>query len=401
MATATQLPIASQPPLRPVGGFSIALIMPDLGRRDRFLITLKDSPIVVSRVFDRYPVASEIEELLDCDAAVIDLDTDVEKTLELAADVGSHGSAVPVMVCSSRPDAVLLMRVMQTGVRDFLNLPLAEVQLLQALERARDRRTVPLRKSDGKLLVFAGTKGGAGVSTIAANMAVSLRKESCSKVVVVDLDLQLGDVALTLGVSPQFSVTDALRSPERRDADFLSKLVVNHSSGLDVLAAPEGYAPFRSIEGASERLLRVLRRNYNFVVVDGGCVGGEILDVMVTLADTLYLVVEMSISSLRNARRIMAYVSRMDRPPRVEIILNRFDCREIDIREENAIKALARPADWKIPNDYLGVRNAQNRGVPLIGEDSPVTEVLARMAKAACGKPVEPEVRRKKLFGLF
>jgi pilus assembly protein CpaE len=383
--------------------FSIALIMPESRRRERLANLLKGSPITVRRIYERYPGAGEFDEILElnCDAVLIDLDADLEKTLELAADLGGLGAAPPVMVLSSSKDSVLLMRVMQAGVRDFLGDPLSEAPLLDALDRARDRRQPRSAKPDGKLLVFAGTKGGAGVSTIATNFAVALRKESCSKVVVVDLDVQLGEVALTLGVNPQFAVTDALRNPERLDADFVSKLVVNHSSGLDVLAAPEAYDSFRSPDGANELLLRILRRSYNFVVVDAGAIGGGMLEVMMAMADTIYVVVEMSIPSLRNARRMMSYAARMERGPRIQVVLNRFDAREIDIREENAIKALARPADWKVPNDFTAVRNAQNSGVPLALENSPISQVLTRMAKSACGKPVETEKKRKKFLGLF
>jgi pilus assembly protein CpaE len=384
-------------------GFSIAIIMPECRRRERLVNLLKGTPITVRRIYEQYPSPGEFDEILalNCDAVVIDLDADLEKTLELAADLGGLGDAPPVMVLSSSKDSALLMRVMQTGVRDFLGDPVSEAPLLDALDRARDRRQPRSSKPDGKLLVFAGTKGGAGVSTIATNFAVALRKESCSKVVIVDLDVQLGEVALTLGVSPQFAVTDALRNPERLDADFVSKLVVNHSSGLDVLAAPEAYDSFRPADGANELLLRILRRSYNFVVVDAGAIGGGMLDVMMATADTIYVVVQMSIPSLRNARRMMSYAAHMDRSPRIQVVLNRFDACEIDIREENAIKALARPADWKVPNDFAAVRDAQNSGVPLALENSPISEVLNRMAKSACGKPFETEKQRKKFLGLF
>jgi pilus assembly protein CpaE len=413
MATITQLPnpVSMQaaesgnalPAPARANRFSIALIMPEPRRREQLVNLLKGSSITVRRIYERYPAPGEFDEILEikCDAVVIDLDADLEKTLALAADLGGLGEAPPVMVLSSSKDSVLLMRVMQAGVRDFLGDLLSEGPLLDALDRARDRRQPRSSKPDGKVLVFAGTKGGAGVSTIATNFAVALRKESCSKVVIVDLDVQLGEVALTLGVSPQFAVTDALRNPERLDADFVSKLVVNHSSGLDVLAAPEAYDSFRPADSANELLLRILRRSYNFVVVDAGAIGGGMLDVMMATADTIYVVVEMSIPSLRNARRMMSYAAHMDRIPRIQVVLNRFDAREIGIREENAIKALARPADWKVPNDFAAVRNAQNSGVPLALENSPIAQVLIRMAKSACGKPVETEKKRKKFLGLF
>ena len=377
--------------------------MPEPRRRESYISLLRALPATATRVYEQYPAFDQLDELVEmhCDAIVLDLDPDVEKTLELAAELGTRETAA-VMVCSASKDATLLMRVMQAGVREFLSDPVHAASLREALERARGRR-IPRRGriSEGKLLVFAGTKGGAGSSTIAANFAVALRKESSSKVAVVDLDLQLGEVALALGVSPPFSVADALRNAERLDSDFLSTLLVSHSSGVDILAAPEAYDSFRPAEGAPEKLLRILRRNYDFVVVDAGAIGGEILDVLIALADTLYVVTEMSIPSLRNARRMMSYVARRERGPRIQIVLNRFDSHEMAIHEENAIKALARPADWKVPNDYPSVRAAQNTGIPLALKDSPITRVLMRMAREASGKPVEPERTRRKLFRIF
>src|ERR1700743_263923 len=84
-------------------GFSVALVMPETIRREKFLSSLKSPPITLARVYERYPGTGELDDLisLDCDAVVIDMDADVEKTLELAADIAAHRDSLPLLICSS------------------------------------------------------------------------------------------------------------------------------------------------------------------------------------------------------------------------------------------------------------------------------------------------------------
>jgi Flp pilus assembly CpaE family ATPase len=84
---------------------------------------------------------------------------------------------------------------------------------------------------------------------------------------------------------------------------------------------------------------------------------------------------------------------------RVEVVVNRFDPRKIEIDEERIAKVLTRPLLWKVPNDFADVRRAQNTGKPLAFADSPVMRSLHQVARAACGKPAEAGSKKK--FGLF
>jgi pilus assembly protein CpaE len=124
-------------------------------------------------------------------------------------------------------------------------------------------------------------------------------------------------------------------------------------------------------------------------------------ETLIDLADTVYLVTEVSIPALRNARRRMSFMAGLERNPHVEIILNRFNAREIEIDENSATKALARPVDWKIPNDFPAVRTAENTGVPIAMKDSPISRVTQKMAVSAAGRPAQVKKKPKTLLGLF
>jgi len=115
----------------------------------------------------------------------------------------------------------------------------------------------------------------------------------------------------------------------------------------------------------------------------------------------VYLVTEVSIPALRNARRLMSFIAARDRSPHLEVILNRFNAKEIEIDETSATKALGRPLDWKIPNDFQSVRTAENTGVPLALKVSPISKVMAKMAVSAAGKPARTAKRPRTLRGLF
>ncbi len=122
------------------------------------------------------------------------------------------------------------------------------------------RRHALEKKNAGKMLVFVPAKGGVGATTLAANFAVALTRESNSRVVIVDMDFQLGEIALGLGMTAAFSVVDALTNIERLDWDFLSTMLIRHSSGLTVLASPEefGFFQLSGREGAT----RLVRRTF-------------------------------------------------------------------------------------------------------------------------------------------
>jgi pilus assembly protein CpaE len=221
------------------------------------------------------------------------------------------------------------------------------------------------------------------------NFAVALTKESTGGVVLVDLHPQLGEVALSLGLVPRFSIVDALVNAGRLDTDFLSTLLTKHDSGLAVLASPleHGSGASRSLERGAEKLFRILREEFAFVVVDAVPCTAHTPDPLFEVADSIYLVTESNLPALRNARRMISYLGEKKWDRGLEVVLNRFNSRMVEIDEPSTAKALARPVDWKIPNDYMAVRGAQNLGTPLVRqENTSVSRAVREMANAACGK---------------
>jgi Flp pilus assembly CpaE family ATPase len=372
---------------------SIALIGPDEDRRKAAATALAGCQGGEIREFSTYPPSlDDVPRLLEqnYDVIIIDLDSHPEYALELVESICANGSAT-VMVYSMKADSELLVRCMRAGAREFLTLPFAQSTMAEALVRASARRpTARLpKKTGGRLLVFLGAKGGDGVTTLACNFAVSLAQETGQSTLLIDLDLPLGDAALNLGVVAEYSTINALQNSNRLDSSFLSRLLVKHSSGVSVLAAPGKFPQYEASNDAIDRLITVARQDFENVVIDMG----SRLDLMSTSlfkdGSTVYLVLEAGIAGLRNANRLISqYFSTT--VPKLEIVLNRFDSRT-GVSEDQITKALTRPAQWKIPNDYNAVRRMQTTAIPLALEDSPISRLIRQMARTICGLPATPE----------
>jgi pilus assembly protein CpaE len=384
------------------GALSIALIGPDAKRRSAAIAALAGSATTQISELTDYPEGlDDVPKMLEqnYDVIIIDLDSDPEYALEIVESIGASGAAT-VMVYSDNADPEMLVRCMRAGAREFLSFPLVPNVMAEALVRASARRPMVhhAKKSTGKLLAFMGAKGGAGATTLACNFAVSLAKESGQSTLLIDLDLPLGDAALNLGIAAEFSTIDALQAAGRLDARFLSQLLVKHSSGLSVLAAPGRFLQYQADNDAINSLLDVARQEFENVVVDLG----SKLDLMATAgykdASTFYLVTQASIPELRNSNRLITQFFS-GAVPKLEIVVNRFESRALGVSEEHIAKALTRPVQWKIPNDYASVRDMQIHATPLVLADSAITRQIRQMVRSVTGQDLVQA--KKKGFRLF
>jgi pilus assembly protein CpaE len=387
-----------------MGALSLLLIGPHDERRRTIAKALAGPQASITRELTQYPQVDDLAEILeaDHDAVIIDLDPDPEQALDVIENICSAHSSVTVMAHSACPDSDLLVRCMRAGAREFLTEPVAPNTVTEALVRTSARRDEVRRqkRATGKLLVFAGAKGGSGVTTVASNFAVALAKQAGAKVALLDLDLPLGDAALTLGLTAKFTALDALENVNRLDSDFLSVLVTRHSSGLAVLAAPDAIpAAIQPAKSGIEKLLRVVREDFAYVVVDAGSRPSEMHGSLFETANAVYLVTQISVAELRNANRFVSRYFNDAEDGRLEIVLNRFQSRSMEIDEAAITRALTRPASWKIPNDFAAVRRAQNTGIALASEDSHIARAFAGMAGTASGHTANGG--KKKRFGLF
>ncbi len=376
---------------------SVALIGPDETRRRMVAEVLSGGQPLLVREFSAYPVnlgsAPRLPEQ-DYDIFIVELDSDPDAAFRLIESVCASGSGY-VMAYSTQADLQLAVRFMRAGVRELFTLPLDPAEVAAALERAAQHPLAGRRatRAAGKVYVFLGSKGGCGVTTVASNFAVSLARESGRSTLLVDLVFPLGDAALNLGISPQYSVANALQDLSRLDERFLATLVAKHDSGLSVLAAPGQLTQDELSSGAVDRLLDLACRSFDQVVIDAGTRIDLMNSTLFEKSSTVYLVTQVGISELRNSNRLISrFFATWGRS--LQVVLNRYTPNALLFDDAQIAKALTRPAQWMIPDDYVTARRTRNAATPIAMGHSSIAQAIRQMARAACGLPVEEEKKK-------
>ena len=273
--------------------------------------------------------------------------------------------AIFMVALDATPD--LILQSMRVGANEFFTWPPADDLFHGAIARAAARRSSsPDARPLATTVAFLGAKGGAGVTTIAVNCAVEVARLSKRPTVIVDLKAGLGEVTLFLGVRNRYSLLDAIENLHRLDSEFLKEVVVKHKSGLDILAGSDHFdRPGSADSSALEEVLRLLARQYGHIVIDAGSQLTACSTAALYTADTIYLVANPDVPSVRNAQRLLDRIGELGAcGERVRILLNRA-AEPYPIPPDQIEAALGRPIDHGFPSDYKTVSTALNSGVPL------------------------------------
>jgi pilus assembly protein CpaE len=343
------------------------------------------------------------------DIAVVDIRSDVSKGMaaieRLRAQFG--GMAIFAVAGSSEPD--LILQAMRAGTNEFFPWqtgPGAATRSMEESFQGAVRRTAARRDAATAgarppcvTHVFLGAKGGAGTTTVAVNCGVELARHTRRPTIIVDLKPCLGEVALFLGVRPRFTVLDAIENLHRLDQEFLRELTSHHKTGVDILAGSEVFdRPNAQDAPAVEELLRVLGRIYDHVIIDVGNTIESSSVAALYAADTVFLVTNPDVPSIRNAQRLVERVRQLGAGgERVKVLLNRVSDNLL-ITPKQIETALGYGIHHSFTSDYRAVSTALNSGVPLtIANNTEVASEFGTFAKLLLGQAVEakePEKRR-------
>ena len=296
-----------------------------------------------------------------------------------------------VLAVSQRPDAAL-REIIRAGADDLLALPADESELAMALERAvriGRRRCVsptvtaqPLQApTQGQIVTIASPTGGCGKSFLATNTALFLARATGKRVILVDLDLQFGEVSVALRLRAGFTIADLVRGddPERDFEEHLSEFLVEHDTGFSVLAAPKDPAEADAITPADiTRILEALRSRADYVVVD---TPGALNETVLAALDLTDRLVVMGTPDPPSVRNVGVYLDTMRKlgvqPERVSLILNKADAETAVLQ---TTRLLPQPIDGVLPYSPEASRSV-NLGVPLLAL-SPKCDVAQQLASA-------------------
>jgi pilus assembly protein CpaE len=314
----------------------------------------------------RLTVAAEGPGNRQADLFIVDARDDAHGAMARVESLRAASATAGIFVVARDPNPDVILQSMRAGANEFFTYPPPEETFHEAIRRSAARRTAAGHGQSASTLLFFGAKGGAGTTTLAVNCAVELARLSGQRTVIVDLKPGLGEVGLFLGVRSRYTLVDALDNMNRLDAEFLRELVAKHKSGLEILAGSDNFdRPNGSDSGAVEEILRHLREEYEYVVIDAGSQINAGIAASIYTADMIGLVANPDVPSIRNAQRLLDRVRQMGASAdRVRLLLNRA-AEPFPIPPAQIEAAVGHPIDHMFPSDYKTVSGALNSGVPL------------------------------------
>jgi len=340
------------------------------------------------------------------DVVIVDIRGDASSSMPSIERLRASAPGAGIFAVALVAEPELILQSMRAGANEFFTWPPVEETFHGALRRTAARReTAQGARPSATTLVFFGAKGGAGTTTVAVNCGVEIARLSSRSTVIVDLKPGLGEVALFLGVRPRYSLLDAIDNLHRLDREFLRELVVKHKSGLEILAGSDQFdRPGAADGGAIEELFRLLARQYEYILVDAGSQINSCAVAALYTADSIFLVANPDVPSVRNAQRLLERVRQLGAcGERVRVLLNRA-AEPYPIPPKQIEGALGHPIHHTFPSDYKTVSTALNSGVPLaLTGNSDIAAQFDHFTRqildlAGDGRPSEPA--RRTLPGL-
>ena len=293
-----------------------------------------------------------------------------------------------IIMLSVNSDPDYLRQSMRAGARDFIAKPPSGYELISSVrrwgKRAHEDRKVDVDRAPagtgpmtgwapvqrvGKVIVVYSPKGGVGCTTLATNLAIGLNTDE-TPAVLVDTNLQFGDVSVFLNLQVKNSFLDLASRAEDIDAELAEEVLMKLDGGLRVLAAPP--RPEHADEVTPDqvrKVLQYLKRNFIYVVVDTHKAMDDVTLAVLDNADLLMIVATPDIPAIKDARLVFDLLAALDFPrDRVFFVLNKID-RRSGITSERVAENLKRPVEGEIPADEKAFSEAINRGVPLLLAD--------------------------------
>jgi pilus assembly protein CpaE len=292
-----------------------------------------------------------------------------ERALSLIGSTVRENAGRPILVLSQSSPNGFLSRLFEVGADDVVRLPESPERVRFALEKVVARRRAAVaaagNSDKGAMVSVLGPKGGTGKTVTTSNVGAALGAMG-KRVVVMDLDLQFGDLALSMGVRPETTIYDLATSPGSLDAEKVDAYLVPHESGARVLVAPTrpDQAVLISVEFLRE-MYAILRATYEFVVVDSA--PGFTPEVISAIDASTHAVVlgMLDTLSLKNTRLGLETLELMGyERDRTVLVLNRADSR-VGITDDDVMRIVGRRPEIRVPS-AVEITRSVNEGSPIV-----------------------------------
>lgn len=314
-------------------------------------------------------------------AAIIALGPNADNAVRFIERLNAECPETALISAAQDASPDLILRSLRAGAREFLRIPISADELRTVLDRVSEfcTRQVEAPKKKGRMVAVFSSKGGCGTSFIATNLAAA----TASRTVLVDLNLQAGDLPLFLGMEAKYSIADMVEKRQRLDETLINSLVTPYSANLSLLAAPHEADSADEIEPQHVfEVLQKLREHYDYVVLDPQHTFDSITLAALDQSDEIILVLTLDIPAIRSTQRALEIFDRLGYPrKKVRIVVNRWS-KQIDLDLRQVEKFLGEPVVGFVPSDYQTAVSSINLGTPLV-QAEPTSKIALEIRRIA------------------
>ena len=339
----------------------------------RRLLSLDNDIMVIGEAADGKQAVGETARL-NPDIVLMDINMPVMDGISATEEIGCSFRSSSVIMMSVQDENEYLKKAMLAGARDYIIKPFSNDELVDTIKRVyqmdRERKSAMKEKtSDGEATVisFFGTKGGVGKTTLAVNTAIALKQRTKASVVLVDLDLQFGDVAASMNIIPRQSIADLVREPGEMDIELIEGYLLPHKpSGVKVLCAPLKPEHAEIVSQAhTEQILNILKKHYSFVIIDTASHFSESVLTALEMSSKILMITALDLLTVKNTKMALHIMESLNMRDRAELVLNRAD-ESMGMKSEDLERALGQKIRCALHSNGRTAVSAINKGVPLI-----------------------------------
>lgn len=334
-------------------------------------------------LFDDYNKGYEkLKEIGGNCIVIMDISSEEDNSLEEAAEkIKLHTSRL--VITSSDYSTNTIIKALRAGAKEFLPKPVLRDDLIRVLS-VLSSINPDNESQQSKIITLYSNKGGIGKTTIAINLAAELAKVTKTKVALIDLNLQLGDISTFLNLNPAFDVNYVIKNMLDKDEDIFIKAFEKYKdTSLYVLSDPSYIEQSESITPQQiTELFRALKKVFPYIVVDMSAnIDANSLKIL-DCSDWIIFTTIVNIPAIRNAQRCLnLFRSRRYPKDKVKIIINRYMDND-EIKVEDIENTLGEKIYWKVPNNYFTIMEAVNKGV-IIEEINPASNIAENFKEFA------------------
>ncbi len=317
---------------------------------------------------------------------------------------------LPLVLVTEAVNTDVLRAALRAGIKDVVEAPLTAKKIEDALGlveliHKREDKDSKRRAKIGKVVTIMSPKGGAGKTMTTTNVALTLAAwGDPERVVILDADLQFGDVCICLQIDPRHTIVDVARDIDKLDEQLLESLLARHTSGIRVLSAP--LEPSLADEVSTQVVVKtigMLKRMFDYIVIDTAPFLDEPVLSILERSDTVLLVVDMDLPSVKNAKLALDTLRLIKFPfEKIKLVLNRVNSKaRLDVDELE--RSLGLDIKAAISSDKL-VPRAVNEGEPVVSlyPRSRVARDLRGVAQLVVddemSEPTEDDARGRRWF---